>query len=452
MLRTAYSKKSTEVQLPGIRKVFFKYKLLPDLLFFLAVVGLPSSFFNFVDKTVFVDLRLLFLLVGILYIFFNIKYLKKISHLKGGKLLLLLILFICFKIFHSIGFQNIPWMEVLAIFRTSFFFPIVTLGFLLYAAKMNNDRLYRFFYWLLTVTFLQGILYIIANLTGLNFYANTSKEFQQYQGTTILQNLQALPDYNVFLYTIALLTVFTVPKFKKHWLWLVPLLVTIISIVRSQMIVYGLILFCLYGFGVLSKVKLGVSKIFKAVFALTFFFTIAIFLFPAHVGRVINKFGFDQAQKVNTSSYVEEGTFKVRLDLIEEAFNRTERKDNLMLGNGYVREATKGEYDFVVGGDTLIAPVLWAEGFLGLFIRNLPVIFFLFFGFKNLRHWDGQIALIALLLVALILPEIFNAVQTKIFTYYHHYLLICYLLMMIIYNQEKIRRQETTDYSEQIVN
>lgn len=451
MLRTTYPKNSTAPQIPGIRKVFFKYKFLPDFIFLLMVVGLPSSFFNFVDKTVFVDLRLLFLLVGILYLIFNIKYLKKISHIKGGRLLLLLIFFIFLKILHSIIIQNIPWLEVLTIFRTNFYFPIVTLGFLLYAAKMNNERLYRFFYWLLLVTFLQGVLYIIANLTGFNFYANTSKEFQEFQGTTILQNLQALPDYNVFLYAFALLTVFTVPKFKKHWLWLVPLLVTVISIVRSQMIVYVLILFCLYGFGVISKIKLGASKIFKAVFALSFFFLIAVFLFPAHVARVINKFGFDQNKSVITSTYVEEGTFKVRLNLIEDAYDRTERKDNLILGNGYIREANKGEYDFVVGGDTLIAPVLWTEGFLGIIVRTSPVLFFLFFGFKNLRNKDPQTALIALLLVALILPEVFNAVQTKIFTYYHHYLFICYLLMMIIYNRKKIVQQDATIYPEQLV-
>ncbi len=437
MLRSTYPKNSTAPQIPGIEKVFFKYKFLPDFIFFLAVVALPSSFFNFVDKTIFIDLRLLFLFVGVLYLMINIKYLKKISHINGGKLLLLLIFFIVFKLLHSVSFQNISWIEVITIFRTNFYFPIVTLGFLLYAAKMGNERLYRFFYWLLMVSFLQGVIYLIANITGINFYANVYKEYKEIQGTTILQNLEALPDYNIILFAFSLLTVFTVPKFKKHWLWIIPLIVTVLSIVRNQIIVYALILLALYGFGIFSRLKIGVSRIVKAFFVLAIFSLVALLVFPAHIGRVINKFGFDKSENISASSYTEEGTFKVRLNLIEEAYTRTERKNNLMLGNGYVREASKGEYDFVVGGDTLIAPVIFTEGFLGIFIRCLPVFYFLFFGFKNLRNKNKQIALFALLIVALITPEILNAVQTKIFVYYHHVLFIIYLLMMILYNEKQ---------------
>jgi hypothetical protein len=94
----------------------------------------------------------------------------------------------------------------------------------------------------------------------------------------------------------------------------------------------------------------------------------------------------------------------------------------------------------VVGGDTLIAPVIFTEGLLGIFMRCLPVIYFLFFGFKNLRNKNKQIALFALLIVALIIPEIINVVQTKIFVYYHHVLLIIYLLMMILYNEKQSQK------------
>ena len=431
----------SQVNLPGIKKIAFNRKLVPDFIFFLSVVALPSSFFNFVDRTVFVDLRLLFLFVGDLYLIFNIKKLEKISKIKGGKLLILLTIFAFFKVIHSITFQNIHWIEVLTIFRTNFFFPIVSLGFLCYAAKMDNNRLYRFFYWLLLVTFFQGILYIIANLSGFNFYANTSKEFQEFQGTTIIQNLQSLPDYNIILFSFSLLTVFIVSQFKKHWLWLTPLIVTILSIVRNQMIVYVLILLTLYTFGMFSSLKIGASKIVKAFFILALCSLVALFIFPAHIGRVINKFGFDKEKQISASSYTEEGTYKFRLNLIEEAYDRTERNNNLLLGNGYMREGTKGEYDFVGGGDTLIAPVIFTEGLLGVFIRCLPVIYFLLFGFKNLRNKNKRITLFALLIIALIIPEILNAVQTKIFVYYHHVLLIIYLLTMILYNDKQIQKK-----------
>lgn len=434
-------------KIPGLYKIAFQRKLKEDILFFVLVVALPSSFFNFVDKTIFIDLRLLFLLVGLLYLIFNVKYLKKISKIKGGYLLILVVAFILFRFIYSILIQNIPWIEVLTIFRTNFFFPIVSLGFLCYAAKMDNNRLYRFFYWLLLVTFFQGVLYIIANLSGYNFYANTSREFQEFQGTTILQNLQSLPDYNIILYAFALLAVFTVPQFKKHWLWIIPFIVTVLSIVRSQMIVHVLILLALYSFGMFSNLKIGVSRIAKAFFVLSIFSLIALSVFPAHIGRVINKFGFDKKEVISASTYTEDSTFKLRLNLIEEAYNRTELNNNLLLGNGYMRESTKGEYDFVAGGDTLIAPIIFTEGLMGLFLRCLPEFYFLFFGFKNLRNKNQQIVLFALLIIALITPEILNTVQTKIFVYYHHVFLIIYLLMMILYNNKQIRKNIITDNS-----
>ena len=434
-------------QLPGIKKVAFKRKFVPDLIFFLSVVALPSSFFNFIDKNVFIDLRLLFLVVGVLYLIFNIKYIKKISKIKGGKFLIIFISYILFKIIHSIVFQNIYWLEVLTVFRTNFFFPIVTLGFLCYAAKMDNKRLYRFFYWLLLVTFFQGILYIIANLSGFNFYANTSKEFQEFQEITIIQNLQSLPDYNIVLFAFALLTALIVPQYKKHWFWITPLIVTVLSIVRNQMIVYVLILLALYAFGMFSNLKIRVSKIVKAFFVLAICLLMTLLVFPSHIGRVINKFGFDKSEQISASTYTEEGTFKVRLDLIENAYNRTEHNNSLILGNGYIREATKGEYDFVVGGDTLIAPVIFTEGLLGLLMRCFPIFSFLFFGFKNLRNKNKHIALFSLLIVALILPEILNAVQTKIFVYYHHVMFIIYLLMMILYNEKQIHKKIFKTYN-----
>jgi len=425
--------------LPGIEKVFFKNKFLPDFIFFLVVVALPSSFFNFIPKTIFIDLRLFFLLVSLLYLVFNIKYLKKITKIKGGNLLLFVVGFILFQIIYSITIQNIPNLEVIKVFRANFYYPIVTLGFLLYAAKMDNSRLYRFFYWLLWVSFAQGVLYIIANLTGIDFYANAYKEFYEFDGKTIVQNLEALPVYNMILFSFCIITVLTVPNYKKHWLWITPLLVTVISIVRNQMVVHVLILILFYFLGNLSSLKIRSSKIIKASFVGVLFASIAFMIFPEHIGRVINKFGFDKEQNINVSNYTEEGTYKVRLDMIEDAYTRTEKKNNLLLGNGYIRESDYGRRDLVFTGDTLISPVIYTEGLLGIFIRCLPILYFLYFGFKNFRKNNNKLALFSLVILVMIIPELVNIVQTTIFVFYHHYLFVFYLLMMILHNDKKIK-------------
>ncbi|SHJ76191.1 hypothetical protein SAMN04487911_1358 [Arenibacter nanhaiticus] len=437
------SNKLTPLMLPGLKKTTSKKHLFKDVLFFISAIAIPSSFFNFIDRSFFVDIRLFYLLIGVLYLVLNFKYIQKFKRIKGAKLLLLLCFFLLFKILHSLLFQNIIWTEVVTIFRTNFFYPIITLGFLLYASKMDNKRLYRFFYWLFTVTLIQGILYIIANITGVNFYANSNKEFQQFQGVTIIQNLNAIPDYNIFLFAFAILTLFTVSNFKKHWMWFVPLLLTILTIVRNQIIVYFLVIIIIYSLGVISNIKIKGGKIFKALILLSLFSIIGFLVFPAHIGRIVNKFGFDQNESISASNYTEEGTFKVRLDLISKAYNSIEQNDNLILGNGYIREARKGEYDFVVGDDTLLAPVLWAEGLLGIIIRLLPVLIFLFYGLKNLHNKNKFISLISLMILGITIPEIFNGVQTKIFTYYHQYLFIFFLLMLIIYNDKMYQRKKS---------
>ena len=114
-----------------------------------------------------------------------------------------------------------------------------------------------------------------------------------------------------------------------------------------------------------------------------------------------------------------------------------------MFGNGYIRESQKGEYDFVLGGDTLIAPVLFTEGLFGILIRCLPILYFLYFGFKNLKNKNRGIAIFSILILTLIVPEFFNAVQTTLFVNYHHVLFIIYLLMIILYNDEKMKTRIT---------
>jgi hypothetical protein len=74
-------------------------------------------------------------------------------------------------------------------------------------------------------------------------------------------------------------------------------------------------------------------------------------------------------------------------------------------------------------------------------MRCLPVFYFLYFGLKNLRSKNKQLALFGLLIVALIIPEILNVIQTKIFVYYHHIMFIIYLLMMILYNEKQIHKK-----------
>jgi len=431
----------TSIDLPGLKKISFKSKFLQDFIFFLAVVALPSSFFALIPPAIFFDLKVDFLLVGLVYIAFNFKYIKKVSKLPAGKILILLNVYLVFQVAYSLFVQEIPFTEVAAIFRANFFYPITALGFLLYVASMNNRRIYRFMYWLLLATFIQGSLYIFSNLTGINVFATGLREYS-FKGTEILQNMFAIPHYNEVLFTFAFLAALSMKGFNRHWLWFVPLVVTIISIVRSQMIVYLLVVLLIFILAKVSKVKVNVSKLFNISLLSGIFLIIVLLLFPAHIGRVIHKFGFDKQEELTRTQYLEQGTYKLRLNLIEDAYTRTKSHDNLLLGMGYIREAKKGEYDFVVGGDTLIAPVLYTEGLLGLTIRILPIFILLFYFIRILKSTKNRrYRLFAIIAISLILPEIPNVVQTRYFVYYNREMFILFILAIIIYNDKKRRNK-----------
>lgn len=425
------------LELPGIKKTSFSYKKVQDFIFFLIVVAVPSSFFALLPTSIFKDLRLVFLALSLFYLIIYFKYIIKLMKIPAGNALIILNLFLFFEVLiHSLFLQEIPLEEVASIFRANFFYPLATLGFLFYILSMNNYRIYRFIYWLLYATIIQGSLYIFSNMTGINIFANDVTGYS-YDGGLILQNMFAIPHYNGIVFAFAFVSTLGLTSFNKHWLWFIPLVVTIISIVRSQMIMYLLFIIISIFLMKISKIKINFFKFIKIFLYILAFLGIISLIFPSHVNRISNKFRFDRKEQVTQSTYLEEGTFALRLRLIEDAYNRTNKNDNLFIGNGYIREASKGEYDFVVGSDTFIAPVLYTEGFVGLFLRILPLALLLIYFFKLLLFGNDKYKLFAIVAIALILPEIVNAVQTRFFAYYTRETFILFILVTIIYNDKK---------------
>jgi len=427
--------------LPGITKTKFNYKFFQDFLFFLAVVALPSSFFALLPTSLFVDLRFLFLLVSIVYLVIYFKYIAELIDIPGGKALLFLSFFLIFEILiKSLFIENIPLYEIMAIFRSNFSYPLATLGFVLYIISMDNYRIYRFMYWLLWASFIQGALYVFSNITGINVFANNASAYT-FNGELILQNMFAIPHYNGILFAFAFIATVTIKGFNKHWLWFSPLIVTIISIVRSQMIVYVLVIMGIIILINISKIKVDFFKFIKLLLLIFVFLGLILAIFPSHLDRIANKFRFDRQEEVSQSTYLEEGTFAFRLDLITEAYERTEAKNNLFLGNGYIREAEKGEYDFVVGQDTFIAPVIFTEGFMGLVLRLLPITLLFAYFFRLFFFGNPKYKLFAIVSIALILPEIINGVQTKYFSYYTREVFVLFVLAIVVFKDQKMSRR-----------
>ena len=432
------SLKHKQYKLPGLQNSSFTYKLLPDIIFFMVVVALPSSFFALIPDTFFFDLRIVFFTCSILYLIIYLKNIKKIGKLPGGIAFITLCGFLIWQIAYSLLSKDIPFVEVITVFRANFFYPLSALGFLLYVIEMDIIRINRFMYWLLITTFIQGILYIISNIFNINIFAFGALEYE-YEGAILLQNMSAIPHYNEILFAFTFASTLFLKKYNKHYFWAIPLIVTIISIVRSQMIVYSVLMFLILLLAKISKTKINFSKFLKILLLGILFLVLILYLFPSHIGGVVTRFGLDNQEKISQKKYLEEGTFYLRLELIKDSYNRTKSNNNLFMGNGYIREARKGEADFVIGGDTLIAPVIYTEGFIGLFLRILPIIILVIYFFKLLFIKINKFNLFAVVSIALVLPEIVNLVQTKFFVYYTREIFILFILTIVIQKINKIK-------------
>lgn len=436
------------IALPGLysipRKRDHRYS---DLLFFILVAALPSSFFALIPQSVFYspglyDLNLFFFFSGLVYLIFYFKHFPKIWKIPSGKAFIILCGYLIFQFLYSYMYQEIPLREVITIFRKNFFWPIATLGFLLYAASMDSYRIERFFRWLFVVTFFMVLLYIVSNITGIDVFGAKAKEAYQFKGELLLQNVYAIPRYMHILFVFSFTASMVDAKFKNYWMWMSGLLLTIISIVRSLMAVYMISMVVIYFLTKFSRIPTYISKSLKQIFLLILTAIILVLIFPHHLERLAEKMGFTDSARISIVDYKVDdlriGTYDFRINLIKEAYDEIEG-EHLFFGTGYIREATSGTYDFVLGGDSLIPAVLYTEGVLGLVMRWLPLLTLLFYSLYMLSKKRTKYKLFWLVITALILPQFVNVIQTTIFTEYNRWYFIFALLLLLI---SKIEREK----------
>jgi len=430
--------------LPGLYKIERKkYYFYNDLIFFILVIALPSSFFALIPQTWFYkpglyDLNLIYLIIGIIYFIFNIGHIPKIIKIPSGKAFILLCLFLIFQIVYSYLVKDISLKEIITVFRKNFAWPIGTLGFLLYVASMDSYRIERFMRWLLMITFIMCIMYIFSNITGINIWGAETKKPQVFNNEILLQNIYAIPRYIVFLFIFAFIESLVDKSFKKYYMWIVPLIVTIISFVRNQIIMYFVYMITSYIIIIISPLKIQLRKIIKQIFLLLIGILILILIFPTHVERLLYKFGFYNVythQIIFFQSKINEGTFNFRILLIKKAYENT--KDNLLLGNGYKRVARPGQYDYVLGTDTFIPPVLYTEGLIGFFFRWLPLLILTFIAVKRIFFQKTKTKLFWLVMLVLIPTQFINIIQTDIFIRYNIWYFIFAILALLEYKLKK---------------
>lgn len=415
---------------PGIFKLKPCGKKLQDFCFFLVLTAVPTSFYGFVSKDLLVDYRLLFVLLGLLYLITNLGKMRGFLKIPLSKYYIFICLFVLFRFLHSLIVLEINFLEVVKILRTNFHYPITTLGFLLYMCSMSKERIYRFFYWLITLQIILSVAYLFNVISGLNIYSVVTKEDSE-NYNLLGQNMAAIPKY---LNAVLVLGAYSylhsrIENKRTYAMVLFPIVLIVIIIVRNQLVVFLISILLIY---ILSLRRLNMLKNFKIIFVSIIVIPFFGLIFSKNVTALIDK--FESSGEIANQEFLSEGTYYFRLNLITEAYQSIFESNVLLIGNGYQRESAVGTYDYVLGADTLVASILYTEGLIGLLLRGGLLILLLIYGIKNFRNKEKILG--SIFIISIIIPEIFNIVQTKLLA---HYSITIFIIFVLFIYERKLK-------------
>ncbi len=395
---------------------------------------IPSSFLGLVSFRFFYvpglfDLRLLSWLLAIPLLIIYGHKLKAISKTTSGKILILVVLFIIVRFIISLT-QGIQFKEAFTVFRMGFNTPISCIAYFCFFYSIENDRIERIFKWGFSLFGLALFLYFI-NYLGLGIFENIKNVNEETQGgITIIRNLTGFPIYFHIFFIIGLYFVLNGWGIKYFLITLLSLFVIYISATRNFIIVYSVILIVIISFYIFKYNAGYFKKTILLLIASSMFLGLVI-SFKSDVYRFL-QIKFEST--VNVEFKEDIGTYAYRKRLIETSVVENRLTNSSFFGKGYTREGKKRSYKFVLGGDTMVAPVLFCEGFLGLAVRVFPVFYFLLFAFRNIRK-TGLSQFVGISIFALIVSSAIAYVQTSIFYNYVDFILFFFVAQRYLENQ-----------------
>ncbi|WP_159476928.1 hypothetical protein [Dyadobacter sp. 3J3] len=264
-------------------------------------------------------------------------------------------------------------------------------------------------------TFIQIGIYIL-QYTGLGFLDVRQMESS---GVSLTRVYGVYPDVGIF-FPFAL--IYALKNNRKALIYYFICLVCVIfSLGRAQIaafILLSVIVVLLYS---LKFRKLGPA------IRLSFFGIISIVLLSFIFPKVITFWENHINSTLNSELKNDEGTFKVRKRIIENAQLAVEEQNAQTFGLGYKRDfhrstklsGTLGIQSIVFTQDTSIAGVIYCEGYYGVAIRFIPIIVLLLIAFRNLISVKSEaLSFLMIVIVGTIFAESINIVQSTIFTRY----------------------------------
>lgn len=186
-----------------------------DILFFLFVVGVPSTFFGLVDpqwvyRPGLFDIRMILILFSSLLLVRMIMRWRALLRLPAGAWLIGAAIYSGLHYVFS-AFQFGP-SEAFKVFRY-FCLPVVAIGPLLYVLSLSRARQLRFLKWGFFVTVLQGLAYILHH-AGIPIFPSPVHEIIELSGGTVQRFNYAFPPYTLLVLNASLVFVLFQRRFR----------------------------------------------------------------------------------------------------------------------------------------------------------------------------------------------------------------------------------------------
>lgn len=298
--------------------------------------------------------------------------------------------------------------QALTVFRYSFmqclnFF--IAIPFILSLSKEEMDYMTDK---LLKSTIIFSVLYLsdilIYDWMGVS---NIRYSVETQGGVSVFRSIIGYPLLDPFWLSLFIpLSILDYPKAKK--VTILFLFALFMSYTRNQLLSCVVVFSVIVLFLACKDIsKLG--KVTKFLFVLSLLFLVVSIVIPDSLKFWIGKLGNIFSDGISD----ETGTFDYRIGLIDRAIEAISEMP--LIGLGYVNDAAYGERSMVLGGDTYIAPILYCEGFLGLFLRTLPFVVLLLSSLKKYFNYT-YISIIDLAFIAGFVGSCVNYVQTKALT------------------------------------
>lgn len=327
--------------------------------------------------------------------------------------------------------------EAITIYRRSY---ILLPSFLLcmsYISSMSLRKMEIFARLILKWFVILSILYLV-QCAGINIFSIKTR-IETAGGVSVTRNIIGLPPVMPVVFAFVFVA-YLYQENKQNAIYIIICVVILfLSFTRNLIATAGIIvvlasILYIWKWGIRDKYKLSFYVLAGIIFL--------IILFP-------NGFKFWENlidSTINSQLVKEEGTYAFRERLIEKAIDTIEQHQCLWTGIGYVRDAPKGEYSFVLGTDTYVAPIFWCEGIVGIVLRCLPCLFLLVKAWKYFRlfAWDlkGQLALV---IITSIVSQIPNYVQTSIFVKFNYTFALLYMVYIYIIKKQEEKEAELGD-------